>query len=307
MSCDRTPIRTARRFRRFPITGSLRPATTGPLGFEPRSPGLEPGVLPLHHGPSIRPAGLEPAASAVAGRHSDPLSYGRVKSLRQESNPHLGRTKGACLPLTLRRRKVETAGLEPASSRCKRGALPVELRPQREVRTGGFEPPKPEATGLQPVELANARRPHEGWPTGFEPAPRRSRPRDAAATPQPPRRGRPDSNRRPLARQASALAAELRPQKSRKAGSAPRNRRQRRCLYASISPAPIVAHRHPCQCVSAPPPPHRIGLEASRSQSHVTAHALRSRCSVTSSTTRRASILKNGVARVGFEPTVSSS
>ena len=25
------------------------------------------------------------------------------ESLRQESNPHLGRTKGACLPLTLRR------------------------------------------------------------------------------------------------------------------------------------------------------------------------------------------------------------
>ena len=27
------------------------------------------------------------------------------KSLRQESNPHLGRTKGACLPLTLRRQR----------------------------------------------------------------------------------------------------------------------------------------------------------------------------------------------------------
>jgi hypothetical protein len=26
-----------------------------------------------------------------------------MRSLRQESNPHLGRTKGACLPLTLRR------------------------------------------------------------------------------------------------------------------------------------------------------------------------------------------------------------
>ena len=31
------------------------------------------------------------------------LSYVRARSLRQESNPHLGRTKGACLPLTLRR------------------------------------------------------------------------------------------------------------------------------------------------------------------------------------------------------------
>ena len=32
-----------------------------------------------------------------------PLSYGRERSLRQESNLRLGRTKGACWPLTLRR------------------------------------------------------------------------------------------------------------------------------------------------------------------------------------------------------------
>ena len=79
------------------------------------------------------------------------------RSLRQESNPHLGRTKGACLPLTLRRR-VETAGIEPASARCKRGALAVELRP-REVRTSGVEPLQREAAGLQPVGLADAQRP----------------------------------------------------------------------------------------------------------------------------------------------------
>jgi hypothetical protein len=51
---------------------------------------------------SVRPAGIEPATSATSEQHS-PLSYGRQKSLRQDSNPHLGRTKGACLPLTLRR------------------------------------------------------------------------------------------------------------------------------------------------------------------------------------------------------------
>ena len=32
------------------------------------------------------------------------------ESLRQELNPHLGRTKGACLPLTLRRRDVDGDG-----------------------------------------------------------------------------------------------------------------------------------------------------------------------------------------------------
>ena len=39
------------------------------------------------------------------------------------------------------------------------------------VRTGGVEPPQHEAAGLQPAELADAQRPHEGWPAGLEPAP----------------------------------------------------------------------------------------------------------------------------------------
>ena len=73
------------------------------------------------------------------------------KSLRQESNPHLGRTKGACLPLTLRRRAgggpagwagpaFGDGGIRTRTFRCKRGA-------------------------------------GKGRPTGFEPAPRGSRPR----------------------------------------------------------------------------------------------------------------------------------
>jgi hypothetical protein len=57
-----------------------------------------------------------------------------------------------------------------------------------------------------------------------------------------------------------------------KAGSAPRNRRQRRCR--PTAPEPAVAHRHSCQRVSAPPPPHRLALEACRSQLHVRARAL---------------------------------
>ena len=48
---------------------------------------------------------------------------------------------------------------DPRPPRCKRGALPVELHPQ--VRTGGVEPPQPEAAGLQPVELADAQRPRD--------------------------------------------------------------------------------------------------------------------------------------------------
>src|SRR5437763_12541937 len=43
---------------------------------------------------------------------------------------------------------MEMAGLEPASPRCKRGALPVELHP-RAMRTDGVEPPQHEAPRLQ--------------------------------------------------------------------------------------------------------------------------------------------------------------
>jgi hypothetical protein len=48
--CDRRRVNAL-----LPITGPLRPATTGPLGFEPKLPGLEPGVLPLPYVPSRTP------------------------------------------------------------------------------------------------------------------------------------------------------------------------------------------------------------------------------------------------------------
>src|SRR4051812_25271329 len=95
------------------ITEPLRPATMS--NEEAGPPGLEPGL-----------ARLELAVLPVTPRACE-----RTRSLRQDSNPHLGRTKGACLPLTLRRReRVETAGVEPAPPRCERGALPLELHPR---------------------------------------------------------------------------------------------------------------------------------------------------------------------------------
>jgi hypothetical protein len=91
---------------------------------------------------------------------------------------------------------VETAGIEPAARSVQaRGALPEHV--PDEVRTGGVEPPQPEASRLQRVELADAQRPqiqggrpesnrycevhdlgcsplhhghHEAGTTGFEPA-----------------------------------------------------------------------------------------------------------------------------------------
>src|SRR5687767_7143888 len=63
-----------------------------------------------------------------------------------------------------------------------RGARPRALFTSfRAVRTGGVEPPQREAAGLQPAELADARRPRKGWPTGLEPVPRGSQPRVLAA------------------------------------------------------------------------------------------------------------------------------
>jgi hypothetical protein len=56
---------------------------------------------------------------------------------------------------------VETAGVEPAPPRCKRGALPPELHPQV-MRTDGVEPPQREAPRLQRGELTSAQRPLGG-------------------------------------------------------------------------------------------------------------------------------------------------
>jgi hypothetical protein len=56
--------------------------------------------------------------------------------------------------------KVETAGIEPASCSVQaRGAHPGRI--PHEVRTGGVEPPQPEATRLQRAGLTCARHPHE--------------------------------------------------------------------------------------------------------------------------------------------------
>ncbi len=122
--------------RSLQITEPLRPATILLLeqarqGSNPDQRGWSSPCFRLHHGPvqSGRPGsnGSPRSGAPVLFRLSyvresgtpgwsrtsglcrrrtalSPLSYGRAKrSLRQELNPHLGRTKGACLPLTLRR------------------------------------------------------------------------------------------------------------------------------------------------------------------------------------------------------------
>ena len=197
---------------------------------------------------------------------------------------------------------METAGVEPTSPRCKRGALPFELHPQGAdgwSRTTTARGARFTAGGAHPCSASawrgdrpgsNRRRGahnpgcfllhhghHEAGTTGLEPAASR------------------------LTSERSARLSYAPEGRRWKAGSAPRNRRQRRCRLRA--PEPAVAHRHSCQRVSAPPPPHRLALEACRSQLHVRARALHQPFF-------RHFLgppVDGPVARVGFEPTVSSS
>jgi hypothetical protein len=99
---------------------------------------------------------------------------------------------------------METAGVEPAPPRCKRGALPLELHPLvGRTECGRMESNHHSArhrvysAGSSP----DAQRPRGArWPTGFEPAPTGlTTPGASDYTTATTKRGRPDSNRRPLA------------------------------------------------------------------------------------------------------------
>ena len=138
----------------FRYTTGLRERTTR---IERASPEWRPGALPAELRPhGARPAGVEPASSAVAGAALFPLSYGRVKEPPAGVEPAPRPYKGRVLAVDTTEARSGDGGVEPAPPRCKRGARPVSYIPMiesDEVRTGGVEPPQPEATGLQPAEL----------------------------------------------------------------------------------------------------------------------------------------------------------
>lgn len=170
--------------------------------IERASPGWKPGALPSELRP--RDETSTPGWSRTSGRCRRgaalcPLSYGRVgRSLRQESNPHLGLTTGACLPLNTTeanewRRRESNPLLFGASEALSRTSFIPGL-----MRTGGVEPPQPRRRRYRPVSSPVLSIRVRGWPAGLEPAPRGSRPRMLPTTPRP-QRGRPGSNRRPLA------------------------------------------------------------------------------------------------------------
>jgi hypothetical protein len=123
-----------------------------------------------------------------------PLSYGRAscKSLRQELNPHLGRTKGACLPLTLRRREWRRRESNPlflgaSEAPCRQSFVPM-LRTWLGCGRVESNHHSRRRRGYSAGSSPHAQRPHM---QGGRPASNRrlrgSHPRVLPATPRPPR------------------------------------------------------------------------------------------------------------------------
>jgi ketosteroid isomerase-like protein len=87
--------------------------------IERASPEWRPGALPSELRPREH-ARLESNQRLLPSQDSALSTELRAcaESLRQESNPHLNRTKGACLPLTLRRLECEKTwmGTEPRAT-----------------------------------------------------------------------------------------------------------------------------------------------------------------------------------------------
>jgi hypothetical protein len=140
-----------------------------------------------------------------------PLSYGRVESLRQESNPHLGRTKGACLPLTLRRldgdgrSRTRSSSLQARRS-SDRATSPRCGRVESNHHSRGQRLYRPLSS---PVLSVRANRAVGRTRTDTARVTTSGACRYTTTTTE---RGRPESNRRPLGGQPSALAVELHPQ-----------------------------------------------------------------------------------------------
>jgi hypothetical protein len=127
---------------------------------------------------------------------------------------------------------METAGVEPAPPRCKRGAPPSELHPlgsnvsdadgwSRTTTARGTAFTARGAHRLLSVRVRERQR----WPTGFEPAPTGLTTPGASVTPRPPRSGDDRTRTGGLSPDKRALcSSELRPRRVRGWDSNPRSR-----------------------------------------------------------------------------------
>ena len=126
-----------------------------------------------------------------------------VQSLRQESNPHFDRTKGACSPLNTTEAEVQWRRRDsnPLLLGASEVLFPVELHPRNEVRTVESNHHSARRRGYNPLSSPVL----SGRVKGV--AGRARTGADGAHNPgcfrlhhgHHVRRGRPDSNRRPLA------------------------------------------------------------------------------------------------------------
>jgi hypothetical protein len=105
--------------RSHQITEPLRPATIvqqqARQDSNPDRRGWSSPCSRLHHRPTKRTTRIE-RVSPEWRSGALPSELRPRRSLRQDSNPHLGRTKGACLPLTLRRRSGDGGSRTRSSS-----------------------------------------------------------------------------------------------------------------------------------------------------------------------------------------------
>jgi hypothetical protein len=154
LPCGRESKPARRGLRLYQITGPLRPATifdqqtrqdsnpdlrgwSSPCfllhhglskrtaRIERASPEWRSGALPAELRPrvnAIRPAGLEPATSAVAGRRSVPLSYGRVGGATGWGRAPPGGSRAR----PVLREREPPAGFEPAPRPYKGRVLAVD-------------------------------------------------------------------------------------------------------------------------------------------------------------------------------------
>ena len=168
---------------------SGRPGSNGP----PR--GGAPVLCRLSYVRVIRPAGVEPASSAVAEQRSSAELRACEKSLRQESNPHLGRTKGACLPLTLRRLEWRRGSRTRILLVASEVLSPVELHPQSKCERVESNHHSAWLRRYKPAELADAQRPRRRAADRIRTGTARITTSNAAVTPQPPGEGGDDRTR----------------------------------------------------------------------------------------------------------------
>jgi hypothetical protein len=123
--------------RSHQITEPLRPATTGPPGFEPGPARLELAMLPLHHGPrSGRPGSNR--RLRVGGPVLFLLSY--VRKISRFPGASLRRRAGQCSATRPARWRVRSGARRRRSPTSPGGS---RRRPGKRVRPAGVEPARP--------------------------------------------------------------------------------------------------------------------------------------------------------------------